>query len=790
MKPNIRLFIMTCAIIFFVSGTARSQPQAPVLSLVASGGWVELSWTQIPGATGYTLTFAPIPFDALSIGTADMGTLTGISGYLLPGTAFYAAIQSRDDSGFSPYSNILEVAVQDILDPTLVPKYQDFLIIPPVMPSVSRKADLPQSQQVTTAWDSKYEIAVKQFDQQILPPPLPKTTVWSYGNLLGPEPGQPGSTFNYPAFTVEVRRDEISRVVWTNGLVDASGGYLPHLLPVDRTLHWANPELLKCMEGGYHTDCTPDTNDPYNAEILGQPYFGPVPMVTHVHGAHVEPHSDGYPEAWWLPAASNIPADYDRIGSNYDSQEHTLPGKAVFEYDNSQPATTLWYHDHALGMTRVNVYAGPAGFWIVRDAIEDALNLPGPAPKPGDPLWVPTDPINDAPPYWEIPIAIQDRSFRADGSLYYPGSRFEFDGFPGPYIPDAESDLHPIWNPEAFFNTMVVNGRTWPVQAVEPDMYRFRFLNGCNSRFLILKLVTATDINNPNTWVDLQGGFTQIGAEQGFLPHPVVLDQLLMGPAERADVIVNFADFAPGTRIYLVNVGPDEPFGGGTPGIDFLTANPVTTGQVMMFNVVEDNLNQGENFTLPVSVTTESVPAHTTTRRVSLNEMEASIFASPREAILGTYDAGEPTPKNWVDTITETPRLGDTELWEIYNFTADAHPIHLHLVGFQVVNRQPLTNLDVDGIAVAPAFPDNRVEPRGPEPWETGLKDTVIAYPGEVTRIKATFDKAGLYVWHCHIVEHEDNEMMRPMYVLSPGETEPPSWANNNLVNGPGSWIP
>ena len=128
----------------------------------------------------------------------------------------------------------------------------------------------------------------------------------------------------------------------------------------------------------------------------------------------------------------------------------------------------------------------------------------------------------------------------------------------------------------------------------------------------------------------------------------------------------------------------------------------------------------------------------------------------------------------WSEKITETPMLGDTEMWEIYNFTADAHPIHLHLVRFQIVDRQLLTNLDEDGIAEAPAFPDEEEQPSNPEPWETGLKDTVIAYPGSVTRVKATFDKHGLYVWHCHILEHEDNEMMRPIYVMSPGETEPP----------------
>ncbi len=305
-------------------------------------------------------------------------------------------------------------------------------------------------------------------------------------------------------------------------------------------------------------------------------------------------------------------------------------------------------------------------------------------------------------------------------------------------------------------------------------MYRFRFLNGCSSRFLILKLVTATDISNPNTWVDLSGEFTQIGSDQGLLPTPVVMNQLLMGPAERADVIVNFSNVKPNTRVYLVNVGPDEPFGGGEPGEDFDPADPATTGQVMMFNVVEDDLSRGENFSTPSSVATATIPEPTVTRRVSLNEVESEMWAGPAAALLGTYNDGDPTPMKWSEVITETPMLGDTELWEIYNFTADAHPIHLHLVGFQLINRQKLTNLNEEDIAEAPAFPDDEEPPKMPETWEAGLKDTVIAYPGEVSRVKATFDKSGLYVWHCHILEHEDNEMMRAIYVLPPGEVEPP----------------
>ena len=200
----------------------------------------------------------------------------------------------------------------------------------------------------------------------------------------------------------------------------------------------------------------------------------------------------------------------------------------MVQYDNDQPAGTLWYHDHTLGMTRVNVYAGPAGFYLLRGGAFDTPPgaLPGPAPALGDAAGT---------RYYEIPLAIQDRSFRVDGSLFYPDSRAFFDGFEGPYIP--HSDVSPIWNPEFFGNAMLVNGNTWPALAVEPRRYRFRMLNGCNGRFLILKLVTGDPEARPGTPV-LQ--FVQIGAEGGFLPQPVALDQLLMGPAERADVIVDF----------------------------------------------------------------------------------------------------------------------------------------------------------------------------------------------------------------------------------------------------------
>jgi bilirubin oxidase len=260
--------------------------------------------------------------------------------------------------------------------------------------------------------------------------------------------------------------------------------------------------------------------------------------------------------------------------------------------------------------------------------------------------------------------------------------------------------------------------------------------------------------------------FAQIGTEGGILPAPLQLGELLMSPAERADVIVDFTGLPVGTEIYLINEAPDEPFGGGEPPDDFDVADPNTTGQVMKFTVVPlaspDSSLPVAELTLPaITPLSEAVR----TRKVSLNEEVSEVLeeVGPRAALLGVMDAlNNPVPMMWDDPVTENPGLNDTEIWEIYNFTADAHPIHIHEVQFQVINRQLLV-ADEEGISLPPARLVGAAFP--PEPWETGFKDTVIAYPGQVTRIKATFDLPGQFVWHCHIVEHEDNEMMRPLRV-------------------------
>ncbi len=785
------------------------------------------------------------------------------------------------------------------IDPTSIPKYVTPLIIPPVMPT-STASPAPAAQ---------YDIAVRQFKQQILPGgifgatfpnPLgagtvtgfPATTVWSYGRSEDPMPdssaiagGAVGvapalnSSFNYPAFTVENTTNSATTVRWINDLVTdpiacaasvdktiAACNFLPHLFSVDQTIHWANPTGMGCT-----MPMTPNMTDCHTLNPAS--YTGPVPMVTHVHGAHILPNSDGYPEAWWLPGTpgtKGIPATYVEHGSSYTQADNsnTIPGSAYYRYPNTQPAATIWFHDHTLGMTRLNVYAGPAGFWLIRGGLYDTAAgvLPGPAPTAGqDPNLTPS--IRNV--IREIPIVIQDRSFdwadvagniltpatpgavpagATQVKLFYPSSRAFFDGFTGPYIGAGNSDISGIANPEAFFNTMVVNGTTWPQFTVAPTKYRIRLLDGCDSRTLNLSMyqVTAGPDGIWGTLDDVVGAevpFYQIGGDQGFLPKVVQITKgftatypggggalgapvaapsteqgLLMGPAERADVIVDFTGLANGTHVRIFNTAPDSPFQGFpaiVTALNYAPADPLTSGQVMDFIVdgvavpvvaSDGTTTTLQNLTLPAEpVLGAALP---TARKVSLNEVDSeqvcveadpltgaiigTLFSTtpgdanfltncalatvvtpgdipipvgPKQPLLGTLSANGlvSIPKMWSDPLTELPLLNTTETWEVYNTTMDAHPVHLHLVRFEVVNRQNL----IPGTLV----PDPTAGmTTAPLPNELGYKDTVVALPGQVTRIKATFDTAGQYVWHCHIIEHEDNEMMRAYRVVAPAK--------------------
>ena len=705
------------------------------------------------------------------------------------------------------------------LDPLTIPKYVTPLVIPPVLHD---DGGAPMD----------VNVALRQITQQVLPAGFPATPLWAYGDPANP------ATFNNPGFTIEVTKDVVTTVTWVNDLVDDTGAFLPHIIQdaagnpiVDQTLHWAAPNQ-DCLDGIARTDCRGASD---------QPYTGPIPMVTHVHGAHVNPTSDGYPEAWWLPNANNIPAGYATEGTFYDTTAPADPGTAVYSYENNQPTATLWYHDHSLGMTRLNVYAAGAGFWMIRNVDDSETGvvsgtLPGPAVKAGE------DPNGDAAvrsAIREIPIAIQPKSFNANGTQYYPADRAFFEGLGTggifadntglniPFLPQARSDIAGVWNPEAFFNTMVVNGNTWPVMEVAPEQYRLRFVNASDSRFLNLSLVQVDDKGRRKQEIP----FYVIGSEQGLLPAVVRVETgfatplpgngndvdtkrpdcllpngrvqvdcvpivpgtfaeqaLLLGPAERPDVIVDFSEFDDGDQIIIFNTAPDAPFG----GFPDVPADPATTGQVMKFVVRTALANPAGDPSTPapalvLDANPGGVPklgAPDAIQDLALLEEESALLCvtidavtgvinldpnsvppvcdpvlgsvpfGPKAAVLGVNGSAGGAVQLWDDPIAQNPALGAVEQWDLWNWSADAHPIHLHLVKFEVVNRE------IIGGATRP-----------PEPWEAGWKDTVIAYPGEVTRIKALFDVAGLYVWHCHILSHEDNEMMVP-YCVGNGDPD------------------
>jgi FtsP/CotA-like multicopper oxidase with cupredoxin domain len=619
------------------------------------------------------------------------------------------------------------------LDPNSIPKYVDPLPLAPLMPAASANT---------------YDIAARPSTQQVLPSGFPRTTIFAYG-------ATGSGSFTWPAATIEVQQGTPTTVTWHNQLQNAKGGYLPHPLTIDPTLHWANPP------GPVDTRPTFASTPP--------PYDGPIPLVTHLHGAHVDPESDGFPEAWFLPSAKNIvdcaqgnaPGCFFTHGSNYANAPGftARPGQATYVYRNDQRAATLWYHDHALGMTRANVQMGLAGFYLVRDAYEKGLDLPGPYGK------------------YEIPLVIQDRSFNTDGSIFFPTSRVFFDGFAGPYLPTPGSDVSPYYNSEYFGNTMTVNGKTWPRLTVERRKYRFRFLNGCDSRWLQLQFA---DPKLKPTGLELH----VIGTDGGFVTGaPLATDSIRLAPAERNDVIVDFSAVPAGTRLVLTNVAPDEPFGGTLKTSS--TSDAGTTGQVMAFDVVA--ATGPDTSVLPASLHPPSdgfePKGNPVVRNLTITEFDSIIDpAGPSEAQLG--NAAGPLP--WGAPISEHIRQGTTERWNIVNRTADAHPIHLHQTQFRVVGRVPIDLASYDAAIAAcqknpaatncPPDPAHFVKKGAsaspPFAWEAGPKDTLQTNPGEMTTLDAFFDIPGLYVWHCHIISHEDNEMMRPLCV-SPDPSAP-----------------
>ena len=621
----------------------------------------------------------------------------------------------------------------NLLDPATQPK---FAMQAPNALAPSFKVDLdgPRRRRRTS-------IAVYQTQQQLglvgaNGAPL-TTTVWGYGN--------DARTASWPGRTIEIDRGIQLRVRWENELKDAQGGMLPHLLPVDNSFHWAY------SLPGY---------EQHSIAADG------VPIVPHVHGAHVDWQSDGNPEYFFSP-------DWKVRGPRWLQR--------IYRYDNDQPAGTLWYHDHCLGITRLNVYAGLAGFYIVRDEQDTGTRF--------NPLRLPAFP-------YELAYAIQDRMFSDTGALFYPA----FPGDPAwaEFITDMGLADNAVPQPsglaEFFGDHMVVNGVIWPKTAVEPRHYRMRLLNGCDSRFLNVHFRAVADGVNANA-TDLSAAgaplpFYVIGSDQGLAAAATVTDALLIAPGERYDIVVDFSQVPLGTRVIMTNSSGDAPFGG-FPLDEGAFYPDRQTDRIMAFDVTErlnrripDRFDPGriacfEGNTNPV----------TNVRKVALFE-GADEFGrlQPMLGVAGpVIDAAGAAADGsipWHAPTTENPDLNATEIWEIYNTTGDAHPVHLHLVHFEILEREGFTADLIDQPVVqhhgAPAsgyrienilLAGNAVPAAGSE---KAPKDMVTAYPGEVTRIKVTFDKPGRYVWHCHILSHEDHDMMRVLHVgpgAEPGVT-------------------
>ena len=516
------------------------------------------------------------------------------------------------------------------------------------------------------------DLAVTEFRQK-LHADLPPTVLWGYDG-------------SYPGPTIEAERGKPLRARFRNELQNQT---LLAALPVDQTLHWADP--LGAKQGAHS----------HHGGGPRERYAGPVPLITHLHGGEVHAQSDGHPDAWYTPG-------FERKGAAFTGEWH--------DYPNAQPAATLWYHDHVMGATRITVYAGLAGFYLLREPeLERTLNLPA-----GD---------------YEREIVIQDRSFDVKGQLRYPQR-------------GNDPAVHPFWNPESFGDAIVVNGKAWPYMNVEPRKYRLRLLNGSNARFFRLRLSDGRP-------------FVQIGSDGGFMAAPVEVKTLMLSPGERADVIVDFSGLGQGKTIVVTNdaVAP-FPVGDKT--------DPRSTGVVMQFRGVP--LTSADASAIPaklVDVPALGVP--TLTRTLTLDEHIG--HKGPHRMLLDG--------RTWSDPVSETPRLGSTELWEIVNLTADTHPIHLHLVQFQALNREALR---VKAYTKAPKAQRQLAKflsgkPVLPDANERGWKDTLRANPGEVTRFMVRFAPASGgafpfdataapgYVWHCHLLEHEDNEMMRPYAV-------------------------
>lgn len=501
-----------------------------------------------------------------------------------------------------------------------------------------------------------------------------------------------GYNASSPGPTIIGAASKTANVTWVNSLPTGSltlaqGG---HLLPVDATLLEADMAALPA---------------------------GQKPMVTHLHGSHAEWQSDGHAEAW----------------ATQNGTKGSFWQKSTYVYDNTQVSGTLWYHDHSMGITRLNAYAGMAGMYLLRDSVETALVSSGVLPASA----------------YEQELVLQDRWFTDDGQLFLATTTTPVGGIEPTIFPDF----------------VLVNGAPWPIMQVEPRKYRFRVLNASDSRMFVLTLST-------------NASFLVVGSDQGLLPNAVAVTRLLMAPGERYDLVVDFTGLAKNTAVTLNNKGVDNVLQGfksngvitnlvKDTAFGGTIANTSSTGKVMRFKVSK-TLSTTANATVVAGTKLAGpIPALTATKTRQVMTYFGKDGTGRGMEMLGSIPEGT---NMWMDPGTENVATGTTEIWEIYNCGPVAHPIHIHLVNFQVLDRASFTftattkAMGSEGTGATIAIKTTGTR-RSPEAYEVGRKDLVVCYPNEVTRVIANFDRAGNYVWHCHILHHEDHGMMRPVTV-------------------------
>jgi FtsP/CotA-like multicopper oxidase with cupredoxin domain len=626
-----------------------------------------------------------------------------------------------------------------------------------------------------------YSITIGQFKDQ-LHPNLGPTTLWGYNPAVALGGGTQAQ--KHLGGIIVAQRGTPIQLTFTNTLPSK------HILPVDTSANFT------------------DAHKRQNA------------AVTHLHGGLVPWISDGGPFTWFTPDGQYGPSVMAKDGTNlYQLLNPGLqPGQAEHYYPNDQSARLVWYHDHAHDITRLNAYAGIASAYIIRDTFEGNLRnmgLPDFVENGGreipiviqDKIFVGSD-IATKDPTWPGPTGV--------GSLWYPHTyedRWELGDHPLGLPPD------PSIIPEMFGDTMLANGTVYPEATVEARHYRLRILNACQARFLNLQLYVDDGSPdgitlNRNTMkpTNAQGpDFFVLGTEGGFLPKPVSVPSnkpfdpnalsgsLITGPAERWDLLVDFSKFA-GQKVILYNDAP-APFPGGDPINDYFPGSPgnptqpqpgfgPNTRQILRFKVVPAT---SKDAPLRITGDTDLTPDLTPFLVPPGTAVQSGVLHLPpgvrlRQLTLNeTFDGygrliqllGTNQPLNggfgraYEDPATETPAAGSTEVWQIANLTGDTHPIHFHLVNVQVLGRQPF------GVNTYNGTPSYTGPARGPGKTELGWKETVRMNPGEVTTVIMKFDLPTVpftvpasprtggneYVWHCHILEHEEHDMMRPLVV-------------------------